>query len=368
MRILYISGSANKEDICGVGQYVYNLFHESKFFLNKNQYFLITDSLKSINEFNNIYFIKNWRISNIKRVFTFIKSVKPEIIHIHYYSLSFRKYILPLLIPIILKLFYKNQLVVTFHENFFNKIITSIALLPVFLLSDKIITPHPALHGNSKYFKIILDKYDNKIHILNSVPNIKPNKIIDYNKEFNKNIKFNEINIAIYGIISERKKILDLINYFNIKSFNINIFIIGSFSNITYQKKFKHDLDIIKNSIYSNINIKTYYNIDEVLISELLYACDIALFNMDNRSLKSSTTVITSIVHNLIILYFSLIIDEDFFNCPFIYRINNLNEKFNEDIFHLLFNSKNKSNTMSVYTWDFFWRAHILKLNKIYNL
>lgn len=204
MKICIISGTLPPLK-CGVGDYTDILCN----YLAKNlDIYVITSKGVNINNKNyKIYpVIEKWGIRSIRKIFSIINKIKPDVIHIQYPTISYKKNIMINILPILLKI-KKYKVVMTIHEYADNSKLGKIRLYPNILFSNHIITVDKssqyAIQKNI-FFKNIKD-YISFIPIGSNIPKSKIG--IEDKLRLRKSIlnEQEEYIMCFFGFINEKK-------------------------------------------------------------------------------------------------------------------------------------------------------------------
>jgi len=361
LKTLIISGSADGMINCGVGQYVFNLFNfvNNKFY---DEFFLLTDSVAGSKEdSSNIFYVKNWSFLQISRIYKIIKKIKPDVVHIHYHSIGFSKFITPLLLPAFIKIILRIRIIETWHENFFASFTTGLTMLPAYLAAEKIVTPHKKLFNSSKaLFKFFFNSYVN-VEFLPGVANIKPYLALkDSNSNFSPNAT-TPLTVVTFGKISERKKIPNIINFFRCLPQHSRFILVGKVDN--NKLRLEDDIYYAARQLGPKIEFLWLKNATDNDISLLLSSADIAPFDLGNRHWESSTTVQASLLHDVVVIH------NDEVSCPTLSKdkrrilIRDFRGCFDEVIYSL-YKKSSKSPTVS---WNETWSKHANKLIDLYH-
>ncbi|MDF9296664.1 glycosyltransferase [Geobacillus stearothermophilus] len=116
MKILYISGAFPPMK-CGVGDYLYQLLSEIRKMPNLD-ISLIT-SVGCIEQMQGVSIypiIKRWDFTALPQIIKTVKEIRPDIVHIQYPTIGYKKYLSPSFLPALLKILGIKKIVQTWHE------------------------------------------------------------------------------------------------------------------------------------------------------------------------------------------------------------------------------------------------------------
>jgi glycosyltransferase involved in cell wall biosynthesis len=365
LKVLIISGSADGASSCGVGQYALNLFNFANDRFDDDDFFLLTDTVADhTNSLGNIFYIKNWSLLQISEIYNIIKKIKPDVVHIHYNTIGFGRFISPLLLPVLIKFIFEIRTIQTWHENFFNNYLTGFSMLPAYLVAKTIVTPHKKLFNNSNVlFKLFLNKSCN-VEFLPGVSNIRPFPSIENNDCTYNSKTTGSLTVITFGIISERKNLPNVIKFFRSLPKGSRFVLIGKSSNTgNRQSRLEDDINQAASQLDSKIEFLWLKNATDGDILLQLMSADIAVFDLGGRSWESSSTVQAALLHNVVVMHSDEVFQPSLSIDKRRILIEDFNGCFNEQI-DLLYKKSSKS---TVTSWNKTWYGHTNKLIEMYH-
>jgi len=249
-------------------------------------------SKKNSNSLINIFdIIKKWSLTEFLTVNNLIK--KNNIIHIQYPSVNFMMGLLPWLLPLYIKIFFKNKrLIITYHGYFNVSLMHSLrALISLFCFTKAICVVPDHYEKIYWFFRKFINKND-YIYIKN-VSNIPESKLseVEICKIRSKFLK-NKKNLAVYfGFTSSNKGVLDLFNIIDFE--NTHLIIISELNNnIPYHRKIA---DLIEH-YQENITLTGY--LDEISVADIIKSSDVAVFPFKSAGGDWNTSINSAILNN----------------------------------------------------------------------
>ncbi len=279
-KILFISPSLPPMQ-CGIGDYTYSLLKNfSDINIEKYEYAVITDidakneqDLKNIKIFN---IMKSWGINEIKKLIYVCNLFDPCIIHIQHAPGTYRKGIIPYLIPLIF-LFKKYKVVNTFHEGYTLRNIYKLILITIF--SKNFISVRPNFK-NYIHFIFRIFYLRTKIKFIQSFSPFETyKKIIPDNIKKIKYLDGQKRLIVYFGFIFPHKGVELLFEVAD--SSKDKILIVGPYDdkNKYHQKIYKKS---ISNEWIDKVKITGY--LDKKEVAQILLLADAIILPIKNGS------------------------------------------------------------------------------------
>ena len=278
MKILLLLGSNSYENKDGVGQYVLNLY-DSLLLLTKTVHSEVIDKtsiLYWIRKLNNGF--KNY-----------------DLVHMQYPVEAWKHSVLPGILPVLFKIYYRKQYLVTLHEWNSYHFLRKLSIIPLCYFGDGFIFVSTQVESefiNSFVYKLTYKKPTVKLIPLSS--NIEPSSLkkIDISEIRNKIVDDESILIGYFGFIYDTKlplKMLEIVKESKRNKEKIKLLICGSFQDDAIKEKETFFSYINENDLNDYVIYKGFIK-DEKKLSTYLSSCNamLLLFKDGLTSRRSS--------------------------------------------------------------------------------
>lgn len=262
LKIVIISGSY-PPDACGVGDYS----------------FCLVNSLKKKNINVEVFTTSNWGMFNFSKIKKEIHLLRPDIIHIQYPTIGYKKSLVPQLITLL------KPSVVTLHEISQSHILRRLALCPFSLANNIIFTTSYEYEYACKWFPGIKNK-SSVIPIGNNIPvrSVKTKDLTD---------------IIYFGLIRPNKgleKIIELAKLIKQKSLNYKIRIVGA---VDYNKRDYYE-KLYNDSV--SLPIAWSLNLSSSEVAEILSRAKIAYLPFPDGASERRGSLIASLANGIVVI------------------------------------------------------------------
>ncbi len=298
MRVLYISGAFPPMK-CGVGDYLYQLLSEMGKMRNLNISLITSSECIEQMQGVSIYpIIKRWDFTAFPQIIKTVSKIRPDIVHIQYPTIGYKKYLFPSFLPVLLKVLGVKKIVQTWHEPLSRK-----GLFRYFpnLLVDSII-----INVESDYLNKLPNFYANLLNkkIRCYIPissNIPMSKLDNkeklslrkriFKEQYQKNI------IAYFGFITPNKGLEYLFQAANPEKDSI-LLICELKESDKYHNKIK---DIINSDRWKKNVVLTGYLPNEK-VADYLAIADMAVFPFIKGCSERNGSVLAALLQNTFVI------------------------------------------------------------------
>lgn len=143
LNILLVNGSSPPMR-CGVGVYGYKLLLRITSLCNAA--LLTTGTLQDKSTDTPRRTVSNWKIRSLPKILLHIKSANPDIVHIQYPAVGYKRELGINLLPLALRLTTKRKIIVTLHEYYGSAMLGKIRNLLTILFAQKVIVSNEYDH------------------------------------------------------------------------------------------------------------------------------------------------------------------------------------------------------------------------------
>ncbi|MCF2939763.1 hypothetical protein L1N85_15185 [Paenibacillus alkaliterrae] len=272
MKILLISGSFPQMK-CGVGDYTFLLAKELSD-RNNIELAVLTSSNVDMNDYRDDRFrvhpiIKRWDIRNFIEIIKFIRYYNPDIVHVQYPTMGYKKSIFPNLIPLVMKIL-KVTTVQTWHEP--------LSWKGNFRYIPNLISENNIIFVESNYLSMISHVYrrflKNKNYIHIPISSNIPKSVLSDEEKVSLRNKFDKNDkriIGYFGFVTENKGIEYIFTFSNPKT-DVIILICDLDANNLYHNKI---LNLVENYRKNNGEIYITGHLSKYDVSNLLSIVDV---------------------------------------------------------------------------------------------
>lgn len=298
MKVLHISGAFPPMK-CGVGDYLYRLLSEMGKMPNLDISLITSTGCIEQMQGVSIYpIIKRWDFTALPQIIKIVKEIRPDIVHIQYPTIGYKKYLFPSFLPILLKLLGVQKIVQTWHEPlskkglfryFPNTLVDSI----IINVESDYLNKLPSFYANllkkkSRYYipissNIPISKLDNK-------EKLSLRKRI-FKDQYHKNI------IAYFGFVTPNKGLEYLFEAANPEEDSI-LLICELKEEDKYHNKIR---DIINSSKWKENVVVTGYLPDKE-VSDYLSIADMAVFPFIKGCSERNGSVLAALLQNTFVI------------------------------------------------------------------
>lgn len=284
---------------CGVGDYLHRLLSEMGKIPNLDIYLITSTGCVGQMQGVSIYpIIKHWDFTAIPQMVKTVKEIRPNIVHIQYPTIGYKKYLFPSFLPVLLRLLGVKKIVQTWHEPlskkglfryFPNTLVDSI----IINVESDYLNKLPSFYANllkkkSRYYipissNIPVSKLDNK-------EKLSLRKRI-FKDQYHKNI------IAYFGFVAPNKGLEYLFEAANPEEDSI-LLICELKEEDKYHNKIR---DIINSSKWKENVVVTGYLPDKK-VSDYLSIANMAVFPFIKGCSERNGSVLAARLHNIFVI------------------------------------------------------------------
>lgn len=354
---------------CGVGDYTDIICSKLNKMDNTEVSVITTKGLSKNKDYTVYDIVNDWSFKDLKNIINKIDEIKPDIVHIQYPTILYKKNIMINLLPFFIR--NKNfKIVITLHEFTDMSLQAKIRVLPNIYCCDKIIIVDKQYEKDIHTFPFLKNK---KVSFINIGSNIPKATISNEEKNMNKAkvLGSNYKKIAgFFGFINSNKNLELILGALkNLKEKNVlltKFMIIGDMNeNNAYHLKI---MNFIKENNLNDCIVTTGY-LEKNQVSESISICDYFILPFTKGLSTKNGSFLAAMQENKFIVTTSKN-GEKIFNSDKILYMQENNVKEMQNI--ILNIQQNKINIdtkqkLNLFSWDEIASKHFKEYTKIIN-
>ncbi len=311
-RLLVINGSAPPMK-CGVGYYGEKLIQQLPDELEVH--LLTTDGLGETSiDSKFLHHTKNWRMTQLGKITSIIRGIKPGVIHIQYPAVGYKRELGINILSVWLRIFMpKTPVLVTLHEYYGSALLGKIRNIITVLAARKIIVSNQFDHDALPRFlkkKLIIIPIGHTLDVSSKNRNSYENFVRSVG------LSPDKPTLAYFGFVNASKGIDTLVR----ASVNINaqiLLLTQLDASNTYQNGI---LPLVEAAKDKGAVISVAGFLDNTLLSEILQECQLFVLPQPLPLTAKSSTAIVAAEHGLVVV--SSASSKSAYNLPFVHDKN----------------------------------------------